>query len=202
MMQDIEDLLTHVLPYAPGCAEPTAVQHLREAVIRFCERTRCWRFIDTFLTTGEHHEILAVPSDAVLFEIEWAKFNNRELEAVSPQAATWHNQEGYTEPRYITQVNPNCVSLEPHAVGELVISMFLKPAPTALEIPAFMICDFGRALADGALATLLLLPNQPFTNPQMAAVFEGKFQASMDRNFANNMRGQQRAAKRTKPNYF
>lgn len=202
MMQDIEDLLTHVLPYAPGCAEPTAVQHLREAVIRFCERTRCWRFIDTFHTTGEHHEILAVPSDAVLFEIEWAKFNERELEAVSPQAATWHNQEGYTEPRYITQVNPNCVSLEPHAVGELVISMFLKPAPTALEIPAFMICDFGRALADGALATLLLLPNQPFTNPQMAAVFEGKFQASMDRNFAHNMRGQQRAAKRTKPNYF
>ena len=129
-MRDIEDLLPHVLPYAPGCAEPTAVQHLRDAAVRFCERTRCWRFIDTLQTTGEHHEILAVPSDAVLFEIEWAKFNNRELEAVSPQAATWHNQDGYTEPRYITQVNPNCVSLEPHAVGELVISMFLKPAPT------------------------------------------------------------------------
>ena len=201
-MRDIEDLLTHVLPYAPGCAEPTAVQHLRDAAVRFCERTRCWRFIDTFQTTGEHHEILAVPSDAVLFEIEWAKFNNRELEAVSPQAATWHNQDGYTEPRYITQVNPNCVSLEPHAVGELVISMFLKPAPTALEIPAFMICDFGRALADGALATLLLLPNQPFTNPQLAMVFETKFQQALDRNFALNMRGQQRAPKRTKPNYF
>lgn len=201
-MRDIEDLLPNVLPYAPGCAEPTAVQHLRDAAVRFCERTRCWRFIDTFQTTGEHHEILVVPSDAVLFEIEWAKFNNRELEAVSPQAATWHNQDGYTEPRYITQVNPNCVSLEPHAVGELVISMFLKPAPTALEIPAFMICDFGRALADGALATLLLLPNQPFTNPQLAMVFETKFQQALDRNFALNMRGQQRAPKRTKSNNF
>ena len=201
-MREIDELLPYVMPYAPGCAEPTAVQHLREAVIRFCERTRCWRFIDTFQTTGEHHEILAVPSDAVLFEIEWAKFNERELEAVSPQAATWHNQDGYTEPRYITQVNPNCVSLEPHAVGELVISMFLKPAPTALEIPAFMICDFGRALADGALATLLLLPNQPFTNPQLAMVFETKFQQALDRNFALNMRGQQRAAKRTKSNNF
>lgn len=201
-MRDIEDLLPNVLPYAPGCAEPTAVQHLRDAAVRFCERTRCWRFIDTFQTTGEHHEILVVPSDAVLFEIEWAKFNNRELEAVSPQAATWHNQDGYTEPRYITQVNPNCVSLEPHAVGELVISMFLKPAPTALEIPAFMICDFGRALADGALATLLLLPNQPFTNPQLAMMFETKFQQALDRNFALNMRGQQRAPKRTKSNNF
>ena len=201
-MREIDELLPYVMPYAPGLAEPTAVQHLRDAAVRFCERTRCWRLIDTFQTTGEHHEILAVPSDAVLFEIEWAKFNNRELEAVSPQAATWHNQDGYTEPRYITQVNPNCVSLEPHAVGELVISMFLKPAPTALEIPAFMICDFGRALADGALATLLLLPNQPFTNPQLAMVFETKFQQALDRNFALNMRGQQRAPKRTKSNNF
>ena len=201
-MREIDELLPYVMPYAPGLAEPTAVQHLRDAAVRFCERTRCWRLIDTFQTTGEHHEILAVPSDAVLFEIEWAKFNNRELEAVSPQAATWHNQEGYTEPRYITQVNPNCVSLEPHAVGELKISMFLKPMMTALELPSFLVSDYGRNLADGALSTLLLLPNQPFTNPQLAMVFETKFQQALDRNFALNMRGQQRAPKRTKSNNF
>ena len=85
-MRDIEDLLPNVLPYAPGCAEPTAVQHLRDAAVRFCERTRCWRFIDTFQTTGEHYEILAVPSEAVLFEIEWAKFNERDLEPITPKA--------------------------------------------------------------------------------------------------------------------
>lgn len=202
MMQDIEDLLPHVLPYAPGCAEPTAVQHLRDAAVRFCERTRCWRFIDKFQTQGEHHEIMAVPANAVLFEIEWAKFDEHELEPITPHPDTWHNQDGYTQPRYITQVNPNCVSLEPHAVGDLEISMFLKPSPVAEEIPSFMVTDFGRNLADGALSTLLLIPNQPFTNPQMAAVFEGKFQTALDRNFAHNMRGQQRARKRTKPNYF
>ena len=66
----------------------------------------------------------------------------------------------------------------------------------------FFFDQFPRALADGALGSLLLLPNQPFTNPQLGVVFANKFQAVLDRNFAFNMRGQQRASKRTKPNYF
>lgn len=201
-MRDIEDLLPNVLPYTPGCAEPTAVKHLRDAAERFCKRTRCWRFIDKFQTRGDHHEIVAVPADASLFEVEWARFEGRELEPITPQADTYHMQEGYTQPMYITQVNPTCLSIEPHAVGLLEVSMFLFPAPTALELPDFLVTDYGLDLANGALATLLLLPNQPFTSPQLAAVYEGKFQQALDKNFAQNMRGQQRARKRTKPNFF
>ena len=201
-MRSIEDILPHVMPYAPGCAEPTAIQHICDAAVRFCERTRCWRHIDTFQTVGDHREIAAVPADAVLFELEWAKFNGKELEPVTPQFDNYHVETGGIEPRYITQVNPSCLSIEPHGVGELTLSMFLKPAEHAPELPDFLVSDFARTLADGALSMLLLIPNQPFTNPQMAAVFEGKFQTAMDRNFAYNMRGQQRAPRRTKSNYF
>ena len=201
-MREIDELLPYVMPYAPGLAEPTAVQHLRDAAVRFCERTRCWRLIDTFQTQGDHHEITAVPSDAVLFEIEWASFDGRKLEPVSPKPDNFHTDAGLTDPVYITQVTPSCVSIEPHAVGELKISMFLKPMMTALELPSFLVSDYGRNLADGALSTLLLLPNQPFTNPQLAMVFETKFQQALDRNFALNMRGQQRAPRRTKSNNF
>ena len=202
-MREIEELLPHVIPYAPGCAEPTAIQHLRDAAIRFCERTRCWRHIDKFQTTLSHTQILAVPNDAVLYEIEWAKFDDRELEAKIPDVDTWHLQDpAYAFPRYITQVNPSCVSIEPHAEGELQISMFLKPSQDTDELPDFLVTHMARNIADGALATLLLLPNQPFTNPQMAMAFEAKFQASLDRNFDFNLRGQQRARKRTRPNYF
>jgi len=201
-MREIEDLLPQVMPYAPGCAEPTAVAHIRDAAVRFCERTRCWRHIDTFRTQGNHHEILAVPSQALLYEIEWAKFDDRDLEAKIPDSRTWHRDDGYTYPRYISQVNPTCVSIEPHVVGELTVSVYLKPAPTADMLPDFLITDFGRAMADGALATLLLLPNQPFTNPQLAMAFEAKFQTALDKNFDFNLRGQQRARRRTKPHNF
>ena len=199
-MREIEDFLPQVMPYAPGCAEPVAVQHLRDAAIRLCERTRCWRHIDTFQTTGQEHEILAVPSEANLFEIEWARFNDRLLEPKTPDGEKLFQDNG--DPRYITQVNPDCVSIEPHGIGDLTISMFLKPSQSADQLPSFMMSQFARALGDGALSTLLLLPNQPFTNPQMAMVFESKFQTVLDRNFAYNMRGQERARKRTKPSYF
>lgn len=202
-MREIEELLPQVIPYAPGCADPTAIQHIRDAAVRFCERTRCWRHIDTFKTTKSHNQIMAVPSGAVLFEIEWAKFDDRELEAKIPDVDTWHHQDqAYAHPRYITQVNPSCVSIEPHAEGELMISLFLKPSQETDILPDFLVSNMARNIADGALATLLLLPNQPFTNPQMAMAFEAKFQASLDRNFDFNLRGQQRARKRTRPNYF
>lgn len=202
-MREIEELLPQVIPYATGCADPTAIQHIRDAAVRFCERTRCWRHIDTFKTTNNHHQIMAVPLGAVLFEIEWAKFDNRELEAKIPDVDTWHHQDqAYAYPRYITQVNPSCVSIEPHAEGELMISLFLKPSQETDMLPDFLVSHMARNIADGALATLLLLPNQPFTNPQMAMAFEAKFQASLDKNFDFNLRGQQRARKRTRANYF
>lgn len=202
-MREIEDLLNQVMPYAPGCAEPTAIHHLRDAAVRFCERTRCWRHIDTFQTRNTHHEVMAVPSQAVLYEVEWAKFDGRELECTTPDIRTWHKQEeAYAFPRYLTQVNPTCLSIEPHAQGELSISAYLKPSPTADLLPDFLVTHFGQDLAHGALATLLLLPNQPFSNPQLAMAFEAKFQASLDKNFDFNLRGQQRARKHTRARYL
>lgn len=203
-MRQIEDLLQFVLPYAPGCAEPTAVQHLIMAATTFCERTRCWRHVDTFTTNDDCHQIMAVPGQALLHEIQWAKFNEKDLEPVVPKSDNYHTNtdDTYSEPRYITQVNPTCISIEPHAEGELTVSMYLKPAHTADMLPDFMISHYGYDLAHGALSTLLLIPNQPFTNPQMAIAFDVKFNQALDKNFDLNLRGQQRARKRTRGSYL
>jgi len=38
------DFLPKVLPNVPGCPQPLAVQHIRDAAIRVCERTLAWRY--------------------------------------------------------------------------------------------------------------------------------------------------------------
>lgn len=38
------DVLPKVLPSVPGCPQPLAVQHIRDAAIRACERTLAWRY--------------------------------------------------------------------------------------------------------------------------------------------------------------
>ena len=199
--RDIDMLYPKVLQYAPGCPEPTAVEHLRDAAIQLCKATRCWRDLDEFHVTGcGPDKIPAILPYATLFEIEKAWFNDHELEPKTYGSDMLFHDAG--EPRYITQVSPDSVMLDPARAGTLKLSMFLMPSENAETLPQFFFDQFPRALADGALGTLLLLPNQPFTNPQLGVAFANKFQATLDRNFAFNMRGQQRAKKRTQPNYF
>jgi len=200
MMRDIEELLPKVIQYAPGCPDITAVDHLRDAAIQLCERTRCWRVQDEFQTSGLESEVFCVPDCASLYQIEKAWFNEMELEARSPHLDMLFHDCG--QPRFISQVSPNSIRLEPFGRGTLHLSMYLKPSPNAEVLPCFLFDQFARALGDGALSTLLLLPNQPFSNPQLGMAFAAKFEAVLDKNFAFNLRGQQRAPVRTKPRYL
>lgn len=201
-MIEIASLMHLVLPFAPGCPEPTAVQHLRWAAQRFCERSRIWRSCSDFDVEGGCDEVLCVPSYAQIYEIEQAWFNGSELEA-RPFGSFGRQCPGNSIPHYITQSTPKSVKLVPGALekGGLRLHLFLKPSQDAEDIPDFL-SEFEQVLADGALSRILLIPNQPFTSPDMAGAYGGSFQAELDRNFNRNLRGQQRAPVRTKARYL
>lgn len=199
-MIEFDVLLPRVNQFAQAVPEPLAIQHLRDAAIVLCERTRCWRDVYTTTTSGDDIEVTSVPSYAALFEIEWARFDGQLLMPVAPTSDLIVGEEGV--PRNITQLTPNTVTLVPFGVGQLQMSSFLKPSMSADVIPDFLYTEFGSALADGALSTLLLIPNQPYSNPQQAMYHGQRFNAVLDKNFAYNLRGQQRAAKRTKSSFF
>lgn len=199
-MRDIEDLFRKVRPFATSCPEPLMVEHIRDAAITLCERTRCWRFTDTFETVGDEQEIVCTPPYAALWEIEEARFDDRKLERSKIQGDMIMADLG--QPQYLTQLAPNSVSLQPRGKGTLWISMFLKPSQNADMLPDILVDEFGTAIGQGALSTLLLLPNEPFSNPQLAMLNLQKFDAALDRNFAYNVRGQQRAPVRTRARYL
>lgn len=199
MTRDIEELFPNVLQYAPSCPEPLMTKHLREAAIQLCKTTRCWRDMDELEVVGAVNVVPAILPYAALFQIEKAWFNDCELEPKTFQQDMLMHDEGM--PRYITQASPNSVILDPPGKGTLKITMFLMPSQNAQELPDFMFEQFPMALAHGALGSLLMLPNQPFSSPQMGAVFAAQFQQVLDRNFAFNLRGQQRARIRTKASW-
>lgn len=67
------DLLGKVLPSVPGCPQPLAVQCIRDAAIRVCERTLAWRYAQPVfnLAPGVHEYLYNKPDDTevhVLFE--------------------------------------------------------------------------------------------------------------------------------------
>ena len=200
-MRELEDFFPHIQLFAPACPEPTANKFVREAAMEFCRRTRAWRETDTFPLAGHEIETMCVPPHSELFEIEAAWIDGEQLTpARYSNVAMLAHESG--KPKYISQTSPNSIRLFPPGPGDLTISMFLVPAQEAEFLPDFLFDQYAQVISWGALREICLLPNQPFTNPDMATMFAGRFEVACNRNFAMNIKGQQRARARTRPNFF
>lgn len=215
---DLSDFLGYVLPFAPGCPQPTAERALRSAAIEWCERTNGWRSIAT-LELAANRQAIVTPFHAVLHKIEEATFNGAPLIPTlftesAPEELTAVAETG--EPRYLTQVGPNEVSVYPFAPGTLRLSMFLKPREDTLlgldpddplkdaynVVPAFMLSQHAERLSFGALARLLAIPGQVFSNQQEAQRYRLMFDAACDGTSSAAIKGQQRARLRVKPQWL
>lgn len=209
-MRPLEDFFPKVLRYAPGVAEPALEDALREAAIMVCEKTRCWREAQTFDTIGDEAEIVCVPPDAAIFEIDEAWFEGKRLarmafDAINPQ--DWPEyQPGVIPPDGImpvavSQVTPGTITVVPGARGKLTLALFLKPATDAQMLADVLFDRFATLVADGAAARLLTIPNTQYFNPQLAQALAANFQSVCDANFRFQKRGEQRAPTRTRGHY-
>lgn len=209
--------LPMVLPHAAGVPEPVATFNLRLAAIEFCERSRAWRHIVTRPLT-RNDSVLQTPHFAAIHEIEYALHDKVPLAPIQfseIEHGTIDNAAG-APPKFITQVTPNTVSVYPFKEGSLEVSMFLKPRfgnqygdnpenpleDAFDEVPQFLLTQHGEPIAFGALARIFAIPNQPFSNPQLAGLYAQRFSMATDSKFSANLRGQHRAAIRSKMHDF
>jgi hypothetical protein len=191
--------LRWILPHAVACADTVAEAYVVSAARDFCGATRCWRETDTITLNGTEGDIVCVPVDATLIDIEQASIDGRVLDPV-PYREARLNEEGL--PFQITTVQPNAVRVAPRGAGQLTISMFLMPSQAAATLPHILFERWGEEIADGALGRILDIPNQPFTDPRAAADRRARFQAAKDRAFNQSIRGQHRGPARARPSFF
>lgn len=207
-MTDLEDFLMKVLPFAPGCPEPTAIEHIRNAAIEFCEETRLWRSEDTF-EVADDPNIVCTPQGAVIQDIERCDFDGQKLEPVGvgwldEHYPDWRSDTFMTEgrPKFFTQTRPDTVRVVPSKPGRVKVWLRLKPAEDAEQVPDFIATQHRNTIGWGALAGILMLPNQTFSNPNSATYFQAKFDQSLGRKSKLKATGQQRAPIRTKAQFF
>ena len=201
-MADLDRFFPLVMPYAMTCPEPTAEQAVRRAAIEFCEAVRPWRYVDTLTTTGTNPEPVGIPAQSEIHQIEEAWFDGCKLDRVTYVDGSSYERDGEGTPKMIYQDGPDAVVLSPTTVGPLCISLFLKPTITAETLPDFFLSQYAQVIAYGALARILMIPDQPFSEPQRAAVFAEAFERAMVKNFRVASAGQQRAPRRTHARYF
>ena len=213
----LDDLMPLARPYAQRCPDFLIAQAARMAAVEFCERTRCWRHLIEFDATGPITTDL-IPLEAVIWEIESASADGAPLTPVQHTAVAMDETETGT-PRYISQINPWGVLVHPFpATGPVRMKMtvFLKPRSDVVVgldaddplhdalnvVPEWMMQQHAERLVDGALSRVLMMEGESWFSPQRAAVHRQAFDAALNRNFAANMRGQQRAPIRMPTSYM
>lgn len=207
-MKSLDLFAAHVNQYAPGCPEPTLYFGVRQAAIEFCERTRLWRYDDEFQVTFDDAEGIFAPASAEIHEIEAVSFNGQPLE---PKTTAWldEHMRGWRTsgqvtgvPHYVTQTEPNTIRLVPFVAGTLGLHVWLKPSQDAVQLPDWMVDQHRETIAHGALARILLMPSQTFTNPELGIVFANSFQSKLDALSNRGFTGQQRAPLRTRATFY
>lgn len=214
-MLSTSEFLPMIRPYAAGVPDFVSEHCVRLAAIEFCERTRCWRAMTTVTTDEFGAAVLPYQFYAAIHEIEFAYFEGTQLkptqfseidhglDAADPSTAG--------VPIYITQVGPDRVTVWPFAAGSLKLSLFLKPRngqsfgddiedplKDAYNIvPDFMLEQHGENIAYGALARILAIPGEKFSDPNAAAIYANGFEEYCQSKFNTAVRGQQRASRRT-----
>jgi hypothetical protein len=204
-MIELDVFLPNITPYAPGCAEPTAFAAIIKAAQTFCERTRLWRGSSVLQVTPAGPNLVTVPVGSELFEIESARFDGRELQPISLSDLDnyhprWRDLDNGAA-RWITQTEPGSVQLVPASTGALSLSTLLRPIDHAEQLPD-LFSQYTQMIADGALADILMLPAQSYSDPQRAQFYAQRFDNRIDSLCKLTIQGQQRAPVRSRARFF
>lgn len=170
-MKPVSDFFSRVLPYVPGCPEPTAAQALVDAAIVFCEDTMVVRNqLDTFSTVvGQDAYELDVPLQQQVSRVLTVFVDDTPLPSWTAQG-TPPSDDARNRPMafYTTRSNSEFLLRlypTPDKVYAVKVVAALRPTRTATQLEDDLSSLWSDAVISGALARLMAVPSQPFTNP-------------------------------------
>ncbi|AXG67776.1 hypothetical protein [Ralstonia phage GP4] len=206
-MKPLDVFMPIIHRFAPGCPEPTAFAAIREAAIKFCERTRLWRCDDEFNVGADECAEVAVPYGAALYEMELVQFNGRNMRPVSTQwldeqVPDWRTTTQSGQAQYVTQQSEDTLTFVPAEAGSVRVYGLLKPTLDADSLPDLLADTYRKTIADGALSELLIIPGKAWMSADLAVFFGTRFDRELDRLSTKTIKGQQRAPVRTRAQFF
>lgn len=204
-----DEFLPEVLPYAPNCSEPQAVNAIRNACIEFCRDTLFLQqdldpisvtanigTYDVEVPTGyKLGNILSLYWDNILvprksqaelekmFGINWQTINSGNSTGVTISTGT---------PKYYTQFDPDTFTVCLTPTGNLAAGftgrISLIPTKSSTTVDDKLKERFSEAIASGALGRLLRTPNEPYTDLKAAMGYISNFRVEKQ-NVASYVKG-------------
>jgi len=184
MPTPIDVFLPHILPSVIGCPDFSARSAVVEAAIEFCTRSHGWtETLDLlYLSKGNHSYELDLPMDARLVMVKnvWAargELTSKTMDEITRELPDWQSARG--DPRFYNQLNWEELRVYPTPnrpeSAPLLVRAALAPKRTATTFPDSFADRNFQTIASGALARLLIVPGQAWTNPPLAAYHKNEF---------------------------
>lgn len=179
-----DDALPNVLQYVQGCPDETAIFHIRQAAIEFFQKSLAWReeLPITTTTLDQSVYVFKTPVGASVAKLLSYSFNDEDHTvtdgdmARSMMLGNSSDNLVWTLDRNVFEINPSPEDGESVRVG-----VALKPAQDSTSIPGQHFEHHIDAIAVGAIARILNIPKQSFTDHTLAMQMRADFEAKMNR---------------------
>lgn len=171
-----------ITPITPGVPQPVIVQHVRDSAIEACERTLAWRYEQDAitLTPGVYQYDYEVPDQSEVVGVFHSAISGSALAPVSleqllGQYPDWPNTatDARGNPSLVAQYDPDHFVLAPvpdtpTTPYQIKMILALRPTMDATGMDQTAFDELEPLIVDGALKRLLSIPNQSWTNGDLA----------------------------------
>jgi hypothetical protein len=173
-MKAISEFFSRLIPYVPGCSEPLAQQALLDSAIAFCEASQVIRHdLDVFNTViGRASYELDMPTQQELTRILLVKVGDQEIYAELAESRGYPPDADAIPTAFFTTRNDAELLFQLYPVPDKVyavrVRVALRPTKAATQVENDLVDYWTDPIVDGAMARILAIPDQPFSDPNKA----------------------------------
>lgn len=143
----------------PGCPNPLIKDEVLSAAIEFCERTSIYtEKLTESVLAGAETLTITLPANTALIGIDRLEINDTDYFDIDHDGTTI--DFGEAVPSALT----------------IYVYVSLKPLRTVTTLPDVLFNDWFQAIAAGAKAKLMIMPEKKWTNPNLAMVHADVFE--------------------------
>lgn len=218
-MQALELFANYVMPYVPGCDVANANQAIISAAIEFCKTTSVIQDINTYdIIAAESDYDLDIPQQQTLNQVLAAWYITTPLEIAAtnsvdqamPLRGAVDTQTPESNSPYVayfkTPTEQETLSLYPVPDRAVTLGLTVRasyvPARNATSLDDNLLEDYPEVIASGALARLMAIPNQAYSNQNAALQHKKYFYQCMNDARVDFYRGRTAANMRVKGRRF
>jgi hypothetical protein len=203
---NFEAFYPYVLPSARTAPPPTLDFHIRQSAIEFCRRTHVWvETLDYLLADGVASEF-ALPIDELFEVVKLLVVTVNDIDYWLDEGVHARRQLRQRESYESVYLTPDCRTVVFDQVmalnDKLGFECVLKPSEGAYELPDLLYQQHAYAIGCGALSTLLLIPDNDWTNPGLASEKRQAFEGRISVAGLNASRGHARTRTRVRGHFF